>query len=155
MMANVETRRDENTFLRSGCNAYEHIFYEEQQDTTGLFYRDLGARWLHRTTAGGGHRKRKTFERGVGGFLRGAPLNIYPDWRRRAGNAVRRDRTDRTRQADRRDRGRAVHGVDRSMPTMDSGNSATRTHGKRIREHTRSGRVVPGGSNLGAHAHGR
>ena len=33
------------------------------------------------TTAGGGHRKRKTIERGVGGFLRGAPLNIYPDWR--------------------------------------------------------------------------
>ena len=33
------------------------------------------------TTAGGGHRKRKTIERGVGGFLLGAPLNIYPDWR--------------------------------------------------------------------------
>ena len=33
------------------------------------------------TTAGGGHRKRKTIKRGVGGFLRGAPLNIYPDWR--------------------------------------------------------------------------
>ena len=35
------------------------------------------------TTAGGGHRKRKTIEREVGGFLRhcrGAPLNIYPDW---------------------------------------------------------------------------
>ena len=32
------------------------------------------------TTAGGGHRKRKTVKRGVGGFLRGAPLNIYPDW---------------------------------------------------------------------------
>ena len=33
------------------------------------------------TTAGGSHRKRKTNEREVGGFLRGAPLNIYPDWR--------------------------------------------------------------------------
>ena len=33
------------------------------------------------TTAGGGHRKRKTIERGVGGFARCAPLNIYPDWK--------------------------------------------------------------------------
>ena len=47
--------------------------------TICLFYRDLGARWLT-TTAGGGHRKRKTIERGIGGFLRGAPaLNM--DWR--------------------------------------------------------------------------
>ena len=34
-MANVETRRDENTFLGSGCNiyaTYEHIFYERRLD---------------------------------------------------------------------------------------------------------------------------
>ena len=31
-MANVETRRDENTFLGSWCNirSYEHIFYERR-----------------------------------------------------------------------------------------------------------------------------
>ena len=52
--------------------------------TIGLFYLGLGARWLT-TTAGGGHRKRKTIERGVGGFLRGAPLNIYPDRRGEGG----------------------------------------------------------------------
>ena len=83
-MANVETRRDENnTFLRSGCTDKPTImrthYLSRGSATICLFYRDLGARWLT-TTAGGGHRKRKTIERGIGGFLRGAPaLNM--DWR--------------------------------------------------------------------------
>ena len=46
-----------------------------------VYFIEIWARGGSMTTAGGGHRKRKTFERGVGGFLRGAPLNIYPDWR--------------------------------------------------------------------------
>ena len=32
-MANVETRRDENTFLRSGCNMRTHFPYENQRDS--------------------------------------------------------------------------------------------------------------------------
>ena len=38
-MANVETRRDANTFLRSGCATYEHIFYEDQRDNWSILSR--------------------------------------------------------------------------------------------------------------------
>ena len=61
VMANVETRRDENTFLRSGCNirTVEHIFYEEQRDN-GLYFIEIwGVRDSSRRGAS------KTFERVV------------------------------------------------------------------------------------------
>ena len=81
-MANVETRRDENnTFLRSGCTDKPTImrthYLSRGSATICLFYRDLGARWLT-TTAGGEATEREiTIERGIGGFLRGAPaLNM-------------------------------------------------------------------------------
>ena len=37
--ANVETRRDEYTFLGSGCNIYEHIFYERRLDHESILSR--------------------------------------------------------------------------------------------------------------------
>ena len=67
------------------------------------------------TTAGGGHRKRKTIERGVGGFLRGAPLNIYPDWR---GLGMQCDGSDfRTRRTRRDLNSRAHVGVNDGIYT--------------------------------------
>ena len=68
-------------------STYEHIVYEEQRDDCGLrskgldFIDDLGASGGSMTTAGGGHRKRKTVERGLEdlhGVVVCAPLNIYP-----------------------------------------------------------------------------
>ena len=58
---------------------HTNTFSMRSSATIGLFYRDLGARWL----PGGGHRKRKTVEtrKRVGGFARCAPLNICPDWK--------------------------------------------------------------------------
>ena len=42
-MANVETRRDENTFLGSWWATYEHIFYERRLDHVSLFSIEIWA----------------------------------------------------------------------------------------------------------------
>ena len=73
-MANVETRRDEYTFLGSAGATYEHIFYERRLDHTSLFYRDLGARWL--TT-----RSKKDIRRSNKNRLTLSNSPIYGWWR--------------------------------------------------------------------------
>ena len=61
---------------------YEHIFYERRLDHELLFYRDLGARWLHDVDDSRWRpSKEKNGRKRVGGFLRCAPLNICPDWK--------------------------------------------------------------------------
>ena len=65
--ANVETRR--NSY--EAGSTYEHIFYEERA-TIGLFF-EIWARGGSMTTASGGHRKRKTVERGLEDFCGARP----------------------------------------------------------------------------------
>ena len=49
--------------------------------TTTLFYRDLGARWLHDDSRPWRPSKEKNGQKRVGGFLRCAPRIICPDWK--------------------------------------------------------------------------
>ena len=64
--------------------------------TTGLFYRDLGARWLHDDSRWRPSKEKKGPKR-VGGFARCAPLNICPDWKgvgMQCGGSVREGGTE-------------------------------------------------------------
>jgi hypothetical protein len=64
-MANVVTRRDEYTFLGSGCSiVHTNTTSKSSGSTTSLFYRDLGARWQHDDSRWR-PKARKTFERGL------------------------------------------------------------------------------------------
>ena len=59
---------------------HTNTFSMRSSATIGLFYRDLGARWLHDDSRWRPS-KEKNGRKRVGGFARCAPLNIYPDWK--------------------------------------------------------------------------
>ena len=59
---------------------HTNTFSMRSSATIGLFYRDLGARWLHDDSRWRPS-KEKNGRKRVGGFARCAPLNICPDWK--------------------------------------------------------------------------